>query len=291
MNPLTRLAIDEDQEVIDSLYREWGRAYGNSLNDCYIVAELEGAVVGVVNLAFDDPHFVIRSLYVSEAHRHLGVATALLQAVEHELGIAEVFCLCFRDQEPLGQKIGLQQIGGMTAPDFLRERYERIREIEPEAIMLKRGSSVEVRPLTIADIWHAMSLLEEFELPAVKRLKENDIRQIYSKIVNAGGVVLGAFKRDKLVGTCTLNICANLSWSGRPYGIVENIIVTKAERNNGIGKYLLLVAARTAVSKDCYKVALMTQQKTNAADAFYKSAGFSDDKVGYQIRFHAPLAI
>ncbi|MCG8415188.1 MAG: GNAT family N-acetyltransferase [Pseudomonadales bacterium] len=291
MTPLTRVAIEADHPAIEALYAEWGRSFGHSRNDLYFVSELENEIVGAANLAFDDPVFVIRSLYVKSEARGRGVATSLLAAIDSELGIAEAFCLCFKSQRGLFEQVGMQEIGGMTAPEFLRERFERIRESEPNVTMMKRLSEVEVRPVQISDIWQAMSLLDEFQLPDIKTLSENDVREIYSRIVSSGGVVLGAFKGGELIGTCTLNICANLSWSGRPFGIIENIIVTETERNKGVGKNLLLVAARTAVSKDCYKIALMTQQRTSAMEAFYKSAGFSDDKVGYQIRFDAPLAI
>ncbi len=287
----TRTAGPQDYAAIESLYQEWGRAFGQSRNDHFLVAESAGSLLGVINLAFEQPAFVIRSLYVAESARNQGVALSLLRAVENELGIGEAYCLCRQGQEVLGEKISMRVIGGLTAPDFLRARYEQLRETEPGVMLLKRSLGIEVRALRVDDLPQAMALIAEFQLPEVKALTENDIRSIYSKILSTGGVVLGAFKGDRLMGTCTLNICANLSWSGRPYAIIENIIVTEAERNQGIGKYLLLVASRTAIGKDCYKVALMTQQRSEAMQAFYKSAGFSDDKVGYQMRFDAPLAI
>jgi N-acetylglutamate synthase-like GNAT family acetyltransferase len=291
MNISTRSANAQDFPDIESLFREWGRAFGKSRNDHFFVAETEAGLVGVINLAFDDPAFVIRSLYVAQSARKQGVALKLLDCVDRELGVAEAYCLCMEGQQALGERIGLKQIAGLTAPDFLRARFERLRESDPEVILLKRSVGFEVRTLTVNDLQQAMELLAEFQLPEVRALTENDIRNIYSKIIASGGVVLGAFRRDQLLGTCTLNICANLSWSGRPYGIIENIIVTEGERNRGIGKSLLLVASRTAVNKNCYKVALMTQQRSEAMQAFYKSAGFSDDKVGYQMRFDAPLTL
>lgn len=291
MNISTRQASQEDLFAIESLYQEWGRAFGKSRNDHFIVAEQAGSIIGVINLAYEEPAFVVRSLYVQESSRKQGVASRLLHALEKELGIGEAYCLCLQGQESLGEEIGMQVIGGLTAPEFLRARYERLKEADPGVVLLKRTLGIGVRPLTVNDLSQAMGLIAEFHLPEVKALTENDVRNIYSKIVSAGGVVLGAFEGDELLGTCTLNVCANLSWSGRPYGIVENIIVTESKRNKGIGKYLLLVASRTAISKDCYKVALMTQQRSEAMQSFYKSAGFSDDKVGYQMRFDSPLSI
>ncbi|WP_425348429.1 hypothetical protein [Vreelandella neptunia] len=42
-----------------------------------------------------------------------------------------------------------------------------------------------------------------------------------------------------MVGTCTVNMCANLNWSGRTYVIIENVIVSKAHRKQSIGKAIL----------------------------------------------------
>lgn len=288
---VVRVAGDNDQENIQLLYAEWGKSFGNSRNDHYFVAEIDGDLIGAVNLAFEDPVLVVRSLFVREAHRGIGVASKLLAAVDKELALAEAYCVCFKEQEFIGDHIGMNAIGGLTAPEFLRERLAGLRENYPDVILMKRSAGIEVKPIHVDDLRQVMGLIAEFELAEVRKLSENDLRSIYSKITGAGGVVFGAFQGNRLLGTCTLNVCANLSWSGRPYGMVENIIVTESERNKGIGRYMLLMASRTAVSKDCYKLALMTQQRTQASTAFYKSAGFSADKVGYQIRFDAPLSV
>ena len=288
---VVRLAADKDRKDIETLYAEWGKSFGHSRNDQYFVAFLGDELIAAVNLVFEDPVLVIRSLYVKEAFRQIGAAGKLLAAINQELALAEAYCVCFKQQEFIGERLDMNVIGGLTAPVFLRERLAGLKENYPDVILMKRSAGVEVRPIHVDDLRQVMGLIAEFELAEVRKLSENDLRNIYSKITGAGGVVFGAFQGTRLLGTCTLNVCANLSWSGRPYAMVENIIVTESERNKGIGRYLLLMASRTAISKDCYKLALMTQQRTAATAGFYKSAGFSADKVGYQIRFDAPLSI
>jgi GNAT superfamily N-acetyltransferase len=78
-----------------------------------------------------------------------------------------------------------------------------------------------------------------------------------------------------------------LSWSGKPYGIIEDIIVTKVAQAQAqaIGKYLLLFSKQFAASKNCHKVALITHDANIANTSLYTSAGFSDGKAGYQIHF------
>ena len=219
----------------------------------------------------------MRSLFVHKKFRGQGIAGALLQKVEAELGVAEAYCLPFPEQEELFSSIGFEPVTGLTAPDFLVSRRENLQESNQQVIIMKRSIGVEVRPVPASDLPQAMGLISEFEFPEVKKLRENDVRSIYSRILAAGGAVFGAYRGSKIVGTCTLNVCANLSWSGRPYGIVENIIVTKSERGKGVGKSLLLFARRMAASKNCYKVALMANQKDPETLAFIQSAGFAGD--------------
>jgi len=108
---------------------------------------------------------------------------------------------------------------------------------------------------------------------------------VFLTIKSNGGEVIGAFDGAKLLGTCTLNICANLSWSSRPYGIIENVIVLESKRGLGIGKKLMQFAIELAEQNDCYKVALMTGSKRKSTLRFYESAGFEQSKTGFQIRF------
>jgi GNAT superfamily N-acetyltransferase len=99
--------------------------------------------------------------------------------------------------------------------------------------------------------------------------------------------VLVAVLGSSIVGTCTLNLCPNFSWSGRPYAIIENVIVTRTQRNTGIGKALLNHAANLAENKGCYKIALMTGSEKLSTLKFYESAGFKGNKQGFQHRFNA----
>ncbi|GJM11604.1 MAG: hypothetical protein DHS20C12_00070 [Pseudohongiella sp.] len=273
----TRVAVDGDLPQIQELYAIWGQAFAYLLNDQTFVAEINNQIVGAIRLAFEDSSFVVRSLFVHQDFRGKGIAIALLQRVEAELGVAEAYCLPFPDQEKLFSSIGFNPIVGLTAPDFLIARKENLHENNQDVIIMKRSIGVQVRPLPARDLPLAMDLIYEFEMPEVKKLRENDVRSIYSKIIAAGGAVFGAYRGSKIVGTCTLNVCANLSWSGRPYGIVENIIVTKSERGKGIGKSLLLFARRMAESKNCYKVALMSTPTDPETLSFFRSAGFSNE--------------
>ena len=146
---------------------------------------------------------------------------------------------------------------------------------------------MEIRKVEFSEINGVLDLIDQYERKKSPRPSESITREIYNSLELSGGCVFGAFNYNKIIGTCTVNICPNYSWSGRSYAIIENVIVSKAYRNNGIGKLLLLSAKSYAEQKNCYKVALMTASKEEKVLKFYQSAGFEGNKIGYQIRFQA----
>jgi GNAT superfamily N-acetyltransferase len=144
-----------------------------------------------------------------------------------------------------------------------------------------------IRKVKLEEIKDVLALIEEYDRPGSPWPGEQEVTSIYSAIAESGGSVIGAFENNELVGTCTLNVCPNLSWSGRSYAIIENVIVSKQHRNQGIGKAILFYAKKLAQEIDCYKIALMTDSKKESTLNFYRSAGFTADKIGYQSRFNA----
>lgn len=146
---------------------------------------------------------------------------------------------------------------------------------------------MEIRKVNFEEVEGVLELIDEYDRPKAEWPSNEQIASIYSSICENGGCIVGAYIDNCIVGTCTLNLCANLSWSGRPYAIIENVIVSKGYRNQGVGKALLCFAKNTAQELGCYKVALMTGSKQQSTLQFYESAGFVGNKIGYQTRFNA----
>ena len=146
---------------------------------------------------------------------------------------------------------------------------------------------MEIREAKFAELEKVLFLYDEYERQKSVWPTEQVRQNIFELLIRSGGCVLVAILGPSIVGTCTLNLCPNFSWSGRPYAIIENVIVTHSLRNKGIGKALLNCAANLAESKGRYKVALMTGSKRPSTLKFYESAGFRGDKQGFQRRFDA----
>jgi GNAT superfamily N-acetyltransferase len=146
---------------------------------------------------------------------------------------------------------------------------------------------MQIRKVTGSELDGVLALIDQFDRPVSPRPSAMELEKIFSNILQSGGAVVGAFMEGNLVGTCTINLCANLSWSGRPYAIIENVIVAPGHRRKGAGKALLRFAQDFAQESGCYKVALMTGSKNPETLKFYEEAGFSGSKIGFQKRFSA----
>lgn len=90
------------------------------------------------------------------------------------------------------------------------------------------------------------------------------------------GLIEGA-----LVTSCTLIVIPNLTCGGQPYGLIENVVTHADFGGRGFGKKILQVAVDAAWQFDCYKVMLMTGSKKTSKLAFYASAGFEQNKMGF----------
>lgn len=146
---------------------------------------------------------------------------------------------------------------------------------------------MQIRKVLPSELEQILDLLELFDRPRSPRPSGCDLQQILHDIQVNKGTVIGAFLDAQAIGTCTINICPNLSWAGRPYAIIENVMVTPVNRGNGVGTALLKFAQQYAQDLGCYKIALMTGSKRASTLEFYQKAGFTGDKTGFQRRFDA----
>lgn len=99
-----------------------------------------------------------------------------------------------------------------------------------------------------------------------------------------GSTILAGWQYLQLIATCTLVIIPNLTRRGMPYALIENVMTHPGQRNAGHGKAILAEAVRLAWAADCYKVMLLTGSQRPAVHDFYLSAGFQQNKTGFQIR-------
>jgi len=94
-----------------------------------------------------------------------------------------------------------------------------------------------------------------------------------------------AVEDNEIVGTCNISIIENLTRSGRPYAIIENVITSIKHRRKGIGKQLIEKTIEKAKENNCYKLILLSSSKRIEAHKFYESIGFNgNSKKGFELR-------
>ena len=110
------------------------------------------------------------------------------------------------------------------------------------------------------------------------------------------GAVLNAILQDrsrhlvvatvdgKVVGTVDVLIVPNLTHGGKPWAVVENVIVTQEMRRRGVAAQLMRHAIETARSAGCYKVQLHSgKQRAAEAHEFYRRLGFEAVAEGFKL--------
>ena len=137
----------------------------------------------------------------------------------------------------------------------------------------------------MAEITSVLDLIDEASRVPQPRPSVAQLQAVYEALQSTGGVCLGAVAENNLVGTCTVAICPNFSWSARPYAVIENVVVTQRWRQQGVGTQLLRAAVEWGKSAGCYKVVVMTGSTKPSTLRFYESAGFEGSKTGFQVRF------
>lgn len=145
-------------------------------------------------------------------------------------------------------------------------------------------SSLIIEPASQSDIEQVLTLYEHldirYERCALDKAKKN-FEQI---LLYQGSAILLGKIGDELVTSCVLVVVPNLTWGGRPYGLIENVVTDAGYRNRGFGKQVLAAALERAWAEDCYKVMLMTGSKDPATLTFYERLGFQQSKTGFEIR-------
>ena len=116
---------------------------------------------------------------------------------------------------------------------------------------------MKIRLALIDEAEQVIALYNEYDRPPDTPPSPAEAREIFTAISAAGHVAV-AENDGVIVGSYCLYICPNLSRSGRPFDVIENVIVSAASRHMGVGKALMKHAQETAMAANCYKLMLNT---------------------------------
>lgn len=86
-----------------------------------------------------------------------------------------------------------------------------------------------------------------------------------------------------IVATAALIFVPNLSHQGKPYAIVENIVVDETHRGAGYGELLVRHTMDAARQAGCYKLSLTSNKARTDAHRFYERLGFRATHEGFRV--------
>jgi GNAT superfamily N-acetyltransferase len=135
--------------------------------------------------------------------------------------------------------------------------------------------SVVVRDATEADLGGVLGLYAQPGVDDGEMLPIVEARRIFAKFRTYPDYHLYvAVDGDEIVGTFAMLIIDNLGHLGATSALVEDVAVRPDQQGRGIGKQMMQFAMERARAARCYKLALSSNLKRDAAHAFYDSLGF-----------------
>lgn len=137
-----------------------------------------------------------------------------------------------------------------------------------------------VRRLTPDDARDAIALYRELtgDLPVAGE------DRFAAVLTHPGTAVFGADVEGRIRSVLTMHILPNMTYGGRPYALVENVVTAKTAQGQGLGRAVMEHAMSVAWAADVYKIMLLTGKELGAR-GFYEKLGFTaDEKFGMTLR-------
>ncbi|HHW23067.1 MAG TPA: GNAT family N-acetyltransferase [Clostridiaceae bacterium] len=126
--------------------------------------------------------------------------------------------------------------------------------------------------------------LYEILHPDDEKASSSPLENVWDEIMSNPGRYRYAVveENDRLVATCNIAVVPNLTRTGRPYAVIENVVTHPDFRRKGYGSVAIQLLLDFAREQNCYKVMLLSSAKREEAHEFYKSLGFDgDSKCGF----------
>ena len=141
-----------------------------------------------------------------------------------------------------------------------------------------------------ADLPRIVELLAQLSLDAPRERVEKPLPASYLAafeeiVADQRQRLLIIEAQGRIAGSAALIVVPNLSRQGRPYAIIENIVIDTAARGARYGEKLVRYAIEEARKAGCYKLSLTSNKRRSDAHHFYERLGFQATHEGYRMEF------
>jgi GNAT superfamily N-acetyltransferase len=140
--------------------------------------------------------------------------------------------------------------------------------------------AIEIRDAAEGDLPGILEILAESGVDGGHSFTLAEARAHWEQIRSRPGYrLLVAVADGKIAGTYSLVVIDKLGKRGTPAGIVEDVAVAPRRQGQGIGRAMMAHALEACRQAGCYKLALSSNSRREAAHRFYESLGF--ERHGY----------
>lgn len=135
---LVRPATSEDIDAAHACYRR--NDYTGTIQpaDDVLVAEHDGGIVGVVRLAHEEGHQLLRGMFIDEAHRGHGLGTRMIQRLAERMSADACWLIAGPHLLRFYGQIGFRLTEDVEAPAHLQERVAHYRDTYGPQCLLRR---------------------------------------------------------------------------------------------------------------------------------------------------------
>jgi ribosomal protein S18 acetylase RimI-like enzyme len=144
-----------------------------------------------------------------------------------------------------------------------------------------------VRPARVEDAEALHDLYVELAEDRLEALpaSADEIRALLAELASdtSRRLLVAEVESGAIAGTVDVLINKNPTHGGRPWAVIENVVVSEALRRHGIGRDLMTEALRFAQVANCYKVQLHSGKQRAEAHAFYRTLGFDAISEGFKV--------
>jgi GNAT superfamily N-acetyltransferase len=148
-------------------------------------------------------------------------------------------------------------------------------------------AALQCRDARDGDLPALIALYEQLaERPAARPCEGEAAREILAAIIADDSRRLVVAELDgALVGSADLVIALGLSHGGKPWAIVEHVIVADHVRRQGVGSELMRHLIDIAELAGCYKLQLLSGKQRIGAHGMYRNVGFEALAEGFRLYF------
>ncbi len=126
------------------------------------------------------------------------------------------------------------------------------------------------------DLEAVLALYADPDLDAGKVLDIDAARRLFARMHTYPSYRLYVGELGgEIVATFTLLIMDNLAHCGSPSAVMEAVVVRGDHRGSGVGRAMVAYALRLCHQAGCYKLALSSNRRRDAAHRFYEGLGFA----------------